>query len=214
MNVEIIVDTRETRSKVPSILERFATVIYQPLAYGDYQTENDVVFERKTFSDWEGSVIDGRIFRQAKGLRESYKTPIFILEGGPNYAARGHARPKLNKSSLHGSYLSISTGFGIPIIPSNNPTETANIIYQAARREGKTSTPIRVNTHKKGKTLHEQRMQVFACFPGIGPKLANDLASLNFPLIEILKAIETVNVDKLGPKKIKAIQEVLYSVDV
>jgi len=158
--------------------------------------------------------MDGRIFKQAEGLRREFKTPVFILEGGPNYAARGHARPKLTKAALHSSYLSISTGFGIPIIPSNNPTETANIIYQAARREGKTSTPIRVNTHKKGKTLKEQRMQVFACFPGIGPKLANDLASLEFPLIEILKAIESVNVDKLGPKKIKAIQEVLYSVEI
>lgn len=154
--------------------------------------------------------MDGRIFKQAEGLRREFKTPIFILEGGPNYAARGHARPKLSKAALHSSYLSISTGFGIPIIPSANPTETANIIYQAARREGKTSTPIRVNTHKKGKTLHEQRMQVFACFPGIGPKLAKELADLPYPLISILKAIDTCQVKTLGPKKIKAIQEVLH----
>lgn len=189
-------------------------VTYASLAYGDYQISNDIVFERKSFSDWEGSVMDGRIFKQAEGLRREFKTPVFILEGGPNYAARGHARPKLSKAALHSSYLSISTGFGIPIIPSNNPTETANIIYQAARREGKTSTPIRVNTHKKGKTLQEQRMQIFACFPGIGPKLANDLASLNFPLLEILKNIESVNVDKLGPKKIKGIRRVLSDVEI
>ena len=195
-------------------MEKVLKVSYHSLAFGDYQISDDIVFERKSFSDWEGSVMDGRIFKQAEGLRREFKTPVFILEGGPNYAARGHARPKLTKAALHSSYLSIITGFNIPIIPSANPTETANIIYQAARREGKTSTPIRVNTHKKGKTLKEQRMQVFACFPGIGPKLANDLASLNFPLIEILKAIDKVNVDKLGPKKVKAIQEVLYSVDV
>ena len=208
--MEIVVDTRETRSKLPSILEKFATVTYRPLAYGDYQISNDVIFERKTFSDWEGSVIDGRIFRQAKGLQESCKTPVFILEGGPNYAARGHARPKLNKSSLHGSYLSISTGFGIPIIPSGNPTETANIILQAAKRVDKPDRPISVQTHKKGATISEMRQQVFSCFPGIGPKLAKELDSMPYPLINILKAIDTCQIKTLGPKKIAAIQEVLH----
>jgi Fanconi anemia group M protein len=184
------------------------------LAYGDYQISNDIIFERKSFKDWEGSVIDGRIFEQAEGLRREFKTPVFILEGGPNYAARGHGKPTLSKAALHSSYLSISTGFGIPIIPSANPTETANIIYQAARREGKTSIPIRVKTHKKGKTLMEQRREIFACFPGIGPKLATELAAKPYSLLEIFKSLEHINVDKFGPKKRKAIMEVLNSVDV
>jgi Fanconi anemia group M protein len=181
------------------------------LAYGDYQISNDIIFERKTFSDWEGSVIDGRIFKQAAGLRENFRTPVFILEGGPNYAARGHSRPKLDKRSLHGSYLSISTGFGIPIIPTNNPTESANLIIQAARREqeGKSGRPIHVNTHKKGKTESEIRQQVFACFPGIGPKLAKELDNMKFPLISILKAIDICEIEKLGPAKKKKIQDIL-----
>lgn len=181
------------------------------MAYGDYQVGNDIVFERKTFSDWEQSVIGGRIFEQAKGLRENFKTPVFILEGGPNYAARGHSRPKLTKAALHSSYLSIATGFGIPIIPSNNPTETANIIVQSVRRLGKTSVPISINTHKKGTTISEMRQQVFSCFPGIGPKLAKELDSKPYPLIEILKAINQCQVEGLGPIKIKNIKEVLQS---
>lgn len=170
-----------------------------------------MVFERKTFSDWEGSVIDGRIFKQAEGLRRSYETPIFILEGRPNYAAKGHARPKLDKTSLHGSYLSISTKFAIPIIPSDNQTATANLILQAAKREqeGKKSRPIQVNTHKKGKTPNEIRQQVFACFPGIGPKLATELDKQPFPLIEILKAIDKCQIEKLGDIKKQKIQDIL-----
>jgi Fanconi anemia group M protein len=185
------------------------TTDYYSLAYGDYQVGNDVVFERKTFSDWEQSGIGGRIFEQAKGLRENFKTPVFILEGGPNYAARGHSRPKLTKAALHSSYLSIAIGFGIPIIPSNNPTETANIIVQQVRRMGKSPTPISINTHKKGQTISEMRQQVFCCFPGIGPKLAKSLDEMPYPLIQILGAINKCQIEKLGPKKIKAIQEVL-----
>lgn len=205
----IIVDTRETRSKVPKILARFADLQYATLTYGDYQISDDIVFERKSFSDWEGSVIDGRIFKQAEGLRRSYKTPIFILEGGPKYGGPAYSRPKLDKASLHGSYLSITSRFGIPIIPVSNPTECANLILQAAKREGKQDTPVNILTHRKGKTNSEIRQQIFSCFPGIGPKLATELDKQPFALIEILKAIDKCQIEKLGPKKIKAIQEVL-----
>ncbi len=184
-------------------------VSYATLAYGDYQVSDNIVFERKSFSDWEGSVIDGRIFRQAEGLRENFKTPIFILEGGPDYRARGHARPKLSKAALHSSYLSITTGFGIPIIPSNNPTETANIIVQSVRRLDKTSTPINVNIHKKATTESERRQQIFACFSGIGPKLAKELDSMPYSLIQILRAIDRCEIEKLGPKKKETIQKTL-----
>ena len=158
--------------------------------------------------------MDGRIFKQAAGLKENFKNPCFILEGRPDYGARGHSRPKLNKSSLHGSYLSITTGFGIPIIPTANPTESANLIYQAARREGKSPTPIRINIHKKGKTNSEIRKQIFSCFPGIGPKLATELDAMPYPLLSILKAIDTCQIKTLGPNKIKKIQEVLNYVKI
>jgi ERCC4-type nuclease len=105
--------------------------------------------------------------------------------------------------------LSITIGFGIPIIPTNNPTETANIIVQQVRRMGKTSSPIQVKTHKKGQTISEMRQQIFCCFPGIGPKLAKALDEMPYPLIQILGAIDTCQIDKLGPKKREAIREVL-----
>jgi hypothetical protein len=53
------------------------------------------------------------------------------------------------------------------------------------------------------------RQQVFACFPGIGPKLARELDAMPYPLIQILGAIDTCQIEKLGPKKRQAIQEVL-----
>ena len=210
----IIVDTRETRSKVPKILEKFANVEYQTLTYGDYQVSDDIVFERKSFSDWEGSVIDRRIFQQAKGLKENFKSPCFILEGRPDYGARGHSRPKLNQSSLHGSYLSIGIRIGVPIIPTDNPTATANLILQEAKKQGKQSQPIVTMTHRKGKTVSEIRRQVFSCFPGIGPKLATELDGMPYPLINILNAIDKCQIKTLGPKKIKKIQEVLQSVEI
>jgi len=152
---------------------------------------------------------NGHIFKQAKGLRENFKTPIFILEGGPDYGARGHARPKLTKAALHSSFLSISCGYGIPIIPSGNPTETANIIHQAVRRLDNPGRTIHVNTKKKGATESERRRNVFSSFSGIGPKLATELDAMPFSLLEILSAIDKCKIDKLGKKKKESIQKTL-----
>jgi ERCC4-type nuclease len=78
----------------------------ETLPYGDYQICDDIIFERKSFSDWEGSVMDGRIFKQAAGLKENFKSPCFILEGGPKYGGSVHTRPKLTKAALHSSFQS------------------------------------------------------------------------------------------------------------
>lgn len=212
VEAQVIIDTRETRSKVPGILEKFLRTSYAPLSYGDYQISDEIIFERKTYSDWEGSVIDGRIFRQAKGLRDNFEQPIFILEGKAQYGGRGHGRPKISKAQLHGSYLSIAAGFGIPIVPTNNPTETANLIVQSVKRLDKKDRPINVNTKKKGKTTSEIRQQIFSCFPGVGPKLAKELDDQEYSLIEILKAIDKCQIGGFGPKKVGGIKRILKEV--
>lgn len=213
VKAQVVIDTRESRSKVPGILEKFLETAYAPLAFGDYQISDEIVFERKSYNDWEGSVIDGRIFRQAKGLRESFKRPVFILEGGPKYGGSRHTRPKITKAQLHGSFLSIGLGFNIPIIPTNNPTETANLIIQAVKRLDKPQRDIGVNTHKKGKTTSEIRQQVFSCFPGVGPKLAKQLDNQDYALIELLKAIDDLEIEGLGPKKKEGIMKILKEVN-
>ncbi len=74
---------------------------------------------------------------------------------------------------------------------------------------GKQDRPIHVNTHKKGQTISEIRQDIFRSFPGIGPKLASELDKMQYPLINILNAIDKCQIKTLGPKKIKKVQEVL-----
>lgn len=180
-----------------------------PLAYGDYQITDDIIFERKSYNDFVSSILDGRIFKQCNDMRDEVVQPVIILEGGARFGKQGQ-RPYINENSYHGALLSVVLGYGIPIVPTRNVSETANIIRLAAERANRdTNKPIRTNTRKKPKTIPEQRQFIFEAFPGVGPKLAKDLAAMPYSLISILKAIDQCQVDKFGPKKKKVIQDIL-----
>ena len=51
------------------------------LALVDYLLSNRVAVEFKTKIDFVGSIIDKRIFRQAKALKENFEKPLIILQG-------------------------------------------------------------------------------------------------------------------------------------
>ena len=52
------------------------------LEVGDFVlSDNRVVIERKTHSDFISSIIDGRLFEQAKTMKENFTNPIIIIEG-------------------------------------------------------------------------------------------------------------------------------------
>ncbi|MDI6751930.1 MAG: ERCC4 domain-containing protein [bacterium] len=80
---KIRMDFREERSGIWKILtERFEIeVVKDRLLVGDYLIK-DIVVERKTASDFVQSIIDGRLFIQAKRMK-GYNDliAIFIVEG-------------------------------------------------------------------------------------------------------------------------------------
>jgi ERCC4-type nuclease len=213
MKPKVIVDSRESRTKVLRILRDNCDVELLPLACGDYQVSNDVVFERKSYNDFIHSIKDGRLFAQAIELKEAFSQPAIILEGRRDYVSRNYPQPKINRPSLHGALLSVSLGFGIPIIPTDSTVETANLIELAAKRLQKTEEDkkIRTNTRKKPKEIKQQQQFFLESLPGVGPGLAEKIMEVysGFPLSEIIGCIDDWDVPGLGPKKKDAIKKVL-----
>jgi len=87
--LEIIVDQRERSSDVVKYLIRDpdVRVVLHTLPVGDYLISDRVVVERKSFPDLVESIIDGRLFSQAKELAEHFARPIIVVEGGSPAAA-------------------------------------------------------------------------------------------------------------------------------
>ncbi|MHA1968835.1 MAG: DEAD/DEAH box helicase family protein, partial [Candidatus Hodarchaeales archaeon] len=73
-NVEplIIVDTRESASRIPKLLKQNgARLKSAELDVGDYVLSDRVVVERKSYSDFVTSILDGRLFQPASPGQES-----------------------------------------------------------------------------------------------------------------------------------------------
>ncbi|MEM3875675.1 MAG: ERCC4 domain-containing protein, partial [Candidatus Micrarchaeaceae archaeon] len=80
--MKIIIDQRERNSDIINCLEKTGIDIERKtLPVGDYVVSNRICIERKTISDFESSLINGRLFDQIERLKQAYEFPIVLIEG-------------------------------------------------------------------------------------------------------------------------------------
>lgn len=81
----IIVDMREFRSELPSLIHKRGIKI-EPITIdvGDYILTPDICVERKSVSDLIGSLNNGRLYNQCVSMCRYYKKPILLIEFDPN----------------------------------------------------------------------------------------------------------------------------------
>lgn len=80
---QVIADHRESKSGVGEYLAALPGVRlrWEKLWTGDYIVEEGAIFERKTASDFAASLLDQRLFSQAKRLADQPLRAAFIIEG-------------------------------------------------------------------------------------------------------------------------------------
>lgn len=80
----VIVDMREFRSELPSLLHRRGLDI-EPvtLEVGDYILTPDTCVERKSVSDLIGSLQSGRLYTQCLSMTRYYRKPVLLIEFDP-----------------------------------------------------------------------------------------------------------------------------------
>lgn len=205
----IYADSREINSRVLRELDKLdVQVKIKPLAVADYQISEEVAIERKTASDFVSSIKDQRLNKQAKEMVEEFKKPLLILEGDNLYSGF------INPNSIRGALSAVALDFGIPIIPTRSPGDTAALIRRIAIREQMHDRPeIQVRTDKKPLTLWEQQLYVVESLPGIGPVNARKLMEEFGSVKKIFNAsIEDLQrVDGIGKKIARNIKKVVDS---
>lgn len=82
---KVIVDLREFRSELPSLIHhRGIDIEPVTLEVGDYVLTPDMCVERKSLSDLIGSLNSGRLYNQVQSMNRYYKKPILLIEFDQN----------------------------------------------------------------------------------------------------------------------------------
>lgn len=165
---EIIIDTREKQSLVPSYLSKLnANFKFEHLDISDYLIGN-IAIERKTFSDFISSIINQRLFQQLKEIKK-YPSCFLIIEG------KAESENKKIENASKGMILSVILDYKIPIIFTKNEEETAEFIFILAKRIAKPKTEKSIRFSRALRNLEEQKQFILEGFQGIGPKNAKKL---------------------------------------
>ena len=205
----VYVDSREGNSSVIRALDTIGVKVkINTMSVADYQVSEEVAIERKTAKDFVDSIVDKRLFKQARAMMEEFKKPIMILEGDDFYTGF------INPNAIRGSIASIALDFGISIIPTRNSEDTAAMIKRIAMREQKgEKRSIQIRTERKPENLWEQQLFIIESLPGIGPAHARSLLEHFGTVNAIMNASESqlMDVAGIGKKTAGNIKKVIDS---
>ena len=198
----IVVNNRERNEELLSQLEELGVEItIQALPVGDYIISDRVCIERKTVSDFESSIISGRLFEQAARVSEAYERPIIIIEGD-----REEFRMKGNVIS--GAIASLYIDYDIPIITTSGARESAEMIKYISKHEqqDKKRTP---SVKGAGRSFTESQFmeKIIGNMPGVGFETARNLLE-HFGTVQAVALAsekELMDVENVGKKRAKLI---------
>lgn len=208
----ILVDYREVGSGVVNKLSELNPHIdIINLSIGDYVISSKVCIERKTAEDFISSIIDrGKrdIFKQSEELSETYERPTLIIEGDFDW------KRDIHPSCIKGAILKISIKYGISILYTKNPKDTACTLNSIATQEHKEgSRPPRMHAKKPTTSTKKMQEYIVSSLPMVGPKTAKKLLKEFGSISSIFNASKKKleSVDGIGEKKANKIAKLTKS---
>lgn len=176
---KILVDNKEPKEILEALHEMKIPCEYTHLEVGDYIIGKTVI-ERKTIKDFKNSIIDNRLWNQAKALSLNNGNKIIVVIGYPYLTS--------DYPIVFGAISSLILSFGINVLMIPSEAVFLHFLKAIWRREshqGHSSKPIK---KLKWKTLDDIRINMLCQIPGLGyktsVKLLNEYGSI-FKLLEI-----------------------------
>ncbi|XP_050922362.1 DNA repair endonuclease XPF [Lates calcarifer] len=132
----VIVDMREFRSELPSLLHRRGLDI-EPvtLEVGDYILTPDTCVERKSVSDLIGSLQSGRLYTQCLSMTRYYRKPVLLIEFDPakpfSLTARSDFRHEISSNDISSKLTLLTLHFPrLRILWCPSPHATADLFLE------------------------------------------------------------------------------------
>jgi Fanconi anemia group M protein len=201
--VVIVSDYRE--KEITKILKNFDSLVKTiSLEVGDFVCSERVVIERKSYDDFVNSIINGRIFDQANALKENFEKPMILIEGNSDR--------EINDNALKGAIASLLVDYGITLISTRNPLDTAKTIYWIAKKEQNDNKKcLSIKVGKKPKDTKKLQEFIVSSIPGVSRVLTKRLLE-HFGNVQNVFAAEEEQlkqVDGIGDKMASKIKKLL-----
>ena len=160
------------------------------LEIGDFICSNGrVVIERKAHDDFIASIIDGRLFEQSRVMKENFERPVVLIEG--------YSNRNMNENALKAAIASIVVNYGVSLINTKSPNDTAKTIYWIAKKEqeeNKNMLSFKVGKKPKDDKLLQEF--ILSSIPGVSKKTAEKLLQ-KFGSIKEVLASEKMELEKI-----------------
>ncbi|KAK6842566.1 DNA excision repair protein ERCC-4 [Apiospora arundinis] len=182
----VVVDVREFRSSLPSLLHgRSIVIVPCMLTVADYVLSPTICVERKSISDLISSFKDGRLFNQCETMFQHYQKPMLLIEFDQNKSFTlapfadlsgnlSSVNPANGPSDLQSKIVMLTLAFPrLRIIWSSSPYETAEIFEGLKSQEDEPDPVAAVQAGlDKNATAEEQAFnlepqEMLTAVPGI-----------------------------------------------
>lgn len=191
----VVVDVREFRSSLPSLLHgRSMVIVPCMLTVGDYILSPNICVERKSISDLISSFKDGRLYNQAETMFLHYKNPMLLIEFDQNKSftlepfadlsgSFNSVAPTNVSSDLQSKIVLLTLAFPkLRIIWSSSPYQTAEI-FESLKTQEEEPDPIAAvkagldkDTKAGEQTFNQEPQDMLAIVPGVTPQNIKTLA--------------------------------------
>jgi Fanconi anemia group M protein len=167
----IVADHREKNNKViKELIDLGMTVKTAQLESADYVVSGRVGVELKKVPDFVSSIIDRRMLDQVRDLKKNFDKAMVIIEGEEDLFSVRNVHP----NAIRGMMASIVLDFGVPLLWTKNPRETAGLLAVIAQREQNKEIDYSLHV-KKPHALSEQQEFFVCAAPSVGLSMAKVL---------------------------------------
>jgi Fanconi anemia group M protein len=175
--VEIVADQREMDAHIARDLSTREGIVtrLETLEVGDYVLSDRAVVERKSVADFLDTMLgeERSMFEQVRDASRHYARPLVIIEGEDLYGERN-----VHPNAIRGALSSLAVDFGVSVLFTRDPDDTADLLEVIARREQeRDDREVRVHGKKSQRTIAEQQEYVVSAVAEVGPVTARSLLS-------------------------------------
>ncbi|KAF4630936.1 hypothetical protein G7Y89_g7206 [Cudoniella acicularis] len=210
----VVVDVREFRSSLPSLLHgRSMVIVPCMLTVGDYILSPNICVERKSIKDLISSFKDGRLYNQAETMLQYYKSPMLLIEFDQNksftlepFADLSGSLSSMSSpnasSDLQSKLVLLTLAFPkLRIIWSSSPFQTAEIFESLKTQEAEPDPIAAVRVGLEGgqraedQTFNREPQDMLRVVPGVtGKNIKNLILDMGS-----LKDVANASVEELEP---------------